>query len=97
MDDERDDDAEGTNDESHEGSWYADRFKVGQNAFQFQVDCGHEHPDDELKTVYFRLIANPYNARELFRLLGVGLLRYRDTYGSIDENDANGSPQGSSQ
>jgi hypothetical protein len=67
------------------GHWYADRFRVGQNAFEFKVDCGHESPDSEVTIVYFRVIANPAHARELFRQLGVGLLRYADAFGPIDE------------
>lgn len=66
------------------GAWYADRFKVGQNAFEFKIDCGHETPEQEFMTVYFRVIANPVHAQQLFRLLGVALVRYCDTYGLID-------------
>lgn len=69
-----------------EGFWYADSFRVGHNAFEFKVDCGHEGPDNKVSTVYFRFITNPFNARELFRLLGAGLLRYADTFGALDEN-----------
>lgn len=65
-------------------AWYADAFRVGQNAFEFKIDCGHESPEEELMTVYLRIIANPANAQQLFRLLGVALLRYCDTYGLID-------------
>lgn len=66
--------------------WYADSFNVGHNAFEFNVDCGHDSPDGEVMTVYLRVIANPFNARELFRLLGAGLLRYADAYGPLDGN-----------
>ena len=66
--------------------WYANTFAVGHNAFEFNVDCGHDGPDGEVMTVYMRVIASPFNARELFRLLGAGLLRYADTYGPIDGN-----------
>jgi hypothetical protein len=67
------------------GIWYANSFEVGQNAFEFKVDCGQDRPDDEVVTVYLRIIANPSNARQLFRLLGVGLIRYADTFGPIGE------------
>lgn len=70
------------------GNWYADRFRVGENAFEFKVDCGHESPDNMVRALYFRVIANPANARELFRLLGVGLLRYADRFGPIDDGNA---------
>jgi len=66
------------------GRWYANSFDVGHNAFEFKVDCGQESPD-EVMTVYFRIIASPFNARELFRLLGTGLLRYADAFGPIEE------------
>jgi hypothetical protein len=67
------------------GRWYATSFEVGHNAFEFKVDCGQDSPDAEAMTLYFRVIASPFNARELFRLLGAGLLRYADTFGPIDE------------
>jgi hypothetical protein len=70
------------------GQWYADRFRIGQNAFEFKVDCGHEGPEKGI-SVYFRVIANPANARELFRQLGIGLLRYADRFGRIDDDDGN--------
>lgn len=73
------------------GRWYADRFRIGQNAFEFKVDCGHESPDCEMTVVYFRVITNPANARELFRQLGIGLLHYADTFGPIDEGNSGGT------
>ena len=72
-------------------SWYADSFAVGHNAFQFKLDCGHESPSVDATTVYLRVIASPLNARELFRLLGVGLLRYADAYGPIDGGSRSGA------
>jgi hypothetical protein len=69
-----------------QGRWYADRFRIGQNAFEFKVDCGHESADDEMTEVYFRVITNPASARALFRQLGIGLLHYADTFGPIDGN-----------
>ena len=70
------------------GSWYASQFRVGQNAFEFKIDCGHETSEEDVKTVYFRVITNPSNAQQLFRLLGVALLRYSDAYGWIENGDA---------
>lgn len=69
------------------GAWYADQFRIGHNAFEFKIDCGHARRGEELMTVYLRIIANPANAQQLFRLLGVALLRYRDAYGLIDNGD----------
>jgi hypothetical protein len=66
--------------------WYANSFAVGHNAFEFNVDCGHDTTDADVMTVYLRVIASPFNARELFRLLGVGLLRYADAFGPIDNS-----------
>ena len=66
--------------------WFADRFHVGQNAFEFRVDCGHDGAESERMTVYMRVITSPVNARELFRLLGAGLLNYADTFGPIDDD-----------
>ncbi len=68
------------------GRWYADRFRIGQNAFEIKVDCGHEGAGEGIP-VYFRVIANPANARELFRELGIGLLRYADRFGRIYDDD----------
>lgn len=75
------------------GVWYADQFCVGQNAFEFKIDCGHESVEEEVMTVYFRIIANPANAQQLFRLLGVALLRYCDTYGLIDNGEGSAPPR----
>jgi hypothetical protein len=77
------------------GQWYADRFRIGQNAFEFKVDCGHKS-DQEGIPVYFRVIANPANARELFRQIGIGLLRYADRFGRIedDKDEGNGNERG---
>ncbi len=67
------------------GSWHANTFHVGYNGLQFKVDCGQDYDSDgEVVKVYLRIIASPIDARELFRLLGVGLLRYADTFGPID-------------
>jgi hypothetical protein len=66
------------------GRWFAESFAVGHNAFEFKVDCGHDESDGEARTVYFRVIASPVNARELFRQLGASLLRYADTFGPIE-------------
>jgi hypothetical protein len=68
------------------GRWYASTFRVGQNAFEFKVDCGRNPPEGDVTTLYFRVIASPSNARELFRQLGVSLLHYADAFGPIDEN-----------
>jgi hypothetical protein len=67
------------------GSWFAESFVVGHNALQFRVDCGKDS-EQEVRTVYFRVIADPRNAKELFRQLGLSLLRYADTYGPIDDS-----------
>ena len=40
-----------------------------------------------MRRSYFRVIANPLNARELFRQLGTSLLRYADAYGPIEPGD----------
>lgn len=80
-------------DEPWAGAWYADQFRVGQNAFEFKIDCGHESPEQELNTVYFRIIANPANAQQLFRLLGVALLHFCDAYGRIDNGEDSAPPR----
>ncbi|HEY8147683.1 MAG TPA: DUF3467 domain-containing protein [Vicinamibacteria bacterium] len=76
------------------GRWYADSFDVGHNAFEFTVDCGQQRVNGEVVTVYFRVIASPISARELFRLLGMGLLRYADTFGPIDGKGGAGAWRG---
>ena len=70
------------------GTWYADRFKIGQNAFEFKIDCGHETAEEEFMTVYYRVIANPVHAQQLFRLMWTALLHYRDTSGLIGASTA---------
>ena len=68
----------------------AHTFEVGWNALQFKLDCsGEETParplrePSEVLKVYRRIIASPTLARELFRLLGAGLISYTDSYGPI--------------
>ena len=68
-------------------------FDVGWNALQFKVDCsGTESPARPLRDprevlkVYRRIIASPALARELFRLLGAGLISYTDSYGAIPQD-----------
>lgn len=68
------------------GRWYATSFDVGHNAFEFNVDCDQASADDVM-TVVFRVIASPHSARELFRQLGMSLIRYADTFGPIDGDD----------
>jgi hypothetical protein len=80
-----DDTREGHDPSAIVGSWFAESFVVGHNALQFRVDCG-QGSEQEVRTVYFRVIADPRNAKELFRQLGLSLLRYADAYGPIDEN-----------
>ena len=95
--DEQHEEPKAASGERFEGLWYADSFRVGHNAFEFKLDCGHESSEDEVSTVYFRVIANPFNARELFKLLGAGLLRYADTFGAIDENGSGDVENGGRQ
>ena len=66
------------------GVWQAHSFEVGQNAFQFKLDCAQGWAEgEEQMTLYFRILADPPKARELFRLLGAGLIRYADVFGPI--------------
>ena len=44
-------------------------------------------------TVYFRIIANPANAQQLLRLLGVAPLPYCDADSSIDDGDGPAPPR----
>jgi hypothetical protein len=67
------------------GVWQAHSFEVGQNAFQFKLDCAQRWADgEEQMTLYFRILADPPKARQLFRLLGAGLIRYADVFGPIE-------------
>jgi hypothetical protein len=74
------------------GHWYANSFEIGHNAFQFKLDCGQDGPDSGMVTVFLRVIASPFNARELFRQLGTALLQYSDTFGPIDDKAARHQP-----
>jgi hypothetical protein len=67
------------------GRWHAQSFVVGHTALEFKVDCGRD--PDEAMTVFFRIVASPSNARQLFRELGISLLRYADKYGPIGDPD----------
>ena len=42
------------------GVWQAHAFEVGQNAFQFKLDCGQAQAGGEAPmTLYFRILADP--------------------------------------
>ena len=88
----QDDESPEADDRQIVGSWYASSFEVGQNAFEFKVDCAQERQRGELMESCFRVVASPFNARELFRQLGVGLLRYADRFGPIDGNGEGAGP-----
>ena len=70
--------------------WYANVFDVGQNAYEFKVDCGRDGGGEEAARVWLRVIASPSNARQLFRLLGTSLLEYADRFGPIDDDPGPG-------
>jgi hypothetical protein len=71
--------------------WYANVFDVGQNAYEFKVDCGRDgEGEEEAARVWLRVIASPANARQLFRLLGTSLLEYADRFGPIDDDQGHG-------
>lgn len=73
------------------GIWQAHWFEVGHNAFQFKLDCAQGGPDGENPmTLYLRILADPPKARQLFRLLGAGLVRYADVFGPIAGDAAAG-------
>jgi hypothetical protein len=76
------------------GVWQAHSFEVGHNALQFKLDCGQTLADGETPmTLYFRILADPSRARQLFRLLGAGLVRYADVFGPIgDDPPARAAP-----
>jgi hypothetical protein len=78
------DDQDGERDRTIVAGWHAHWFEVAYNALQFRVYCGQERNEGEILTVYFRLVADPAQARQLFRLLGAGLIRYADTLGPIE-------------
>lgn len=81
----RDDDPHAPDDWRVVGRWHAQSFSVGHSALEFKVDCGRD-PDEQM-TVFFRIIASPANARQLFRELGISLLRYADMHGPIGDPD----------
>ena len=57
--------------------WYATSFEVGQGGLQFTVECGNE---SDGATLYLHVITDPPRAQELFRELGVALLRYANRF-----------------
>ncbi len=66
------------------GVWQAHSFEVGHNAFQFKLDCAQSWADGEKQmTLHFRILADPARARQLFRLLGAGLIHYADLFGPV--------------
>lgn len=64
---------------------YANYFKVGHNAYEFVIDFGQYHAENDQAELYTRIIANPAYARELLRLLSDSMAQYEKEFGRVKQ------------
>lgn len=60
-------------------------FRVGQNAFEFVIDCGQCFTEDTCPRFHARLITNPRSAKALAETLREFVDKYEQAYGEIRE------------
>jgi hypothetical protein len=62
---------------------YANCFKIGHNAFEFVIDCGHMTGDGNSVRLTGRILTNPHSAKSLYQTLKQTLEEYEGSYGTI--------------
>src|SRR5262245_9068834 len=65
---------------------YANYFEVGHNAFEFLLDFGQFYAEDGRARVHTRIIMSPTYAKALFRTFEQSLVRYEQSFGSIEDH-----------
>ena len=64
---------------------YANYFEVGHNALEFLLDFGQSYGENGRACVHTRIIMSPTYAKGLLHTLEESLLRYEQTFGSIED------------
>jgi hypothetical protein len=62
---------------------YANYFEVGHNAFEFMLDFGQFHADDETAQMQYRVVTGPVHAKLLAEMLDSSIERYEQEHGAI--------------
>lgn len=77
-----------TVDRSHLGrAEYADYFEVGHDFVAFYVDWGQQSVyEEEMTTVYSRIVTSPLGAVSLIGVLAKALCAYARTYGAFPDD-----------
>ena len=64
---------------------YANYFKVGCNAFEFVIDFGQYHSENDQAELFSRIITSPIYAKNLFEILQSSLEQYEKRFGPIQD------------
>lgn len=71
---------------------YANYFEVGHNRYEFLVDFGQYHPENEQVALHTRIALGPPHAKLLWRLMGDAIRAHEAVGGEIatlgDSRDA---------
>lgn len=71
---------------------YANYFEVGHNALEFLLDFGQFYPENDRARVHTRIIMSPTYAKALLCTLDESILRYEQTFGSIEDRTNPAAP-----
>lgn len=63
---------------------YANYFEIGHNAYEFILDFGQYHPEEEAARMHCRIITGPPYAKLLCDLLHMAIDEFEKEYGAID-------------
>lgn len=66
---------------------YANRFKIGHNAFEFVFDFGQCYEEDKEEQFHTRIITSPIYAKALLETLRVSIQQHEKTFGKIKEEE----------
>ena len=64
---------------------YANHLKIGQNAFEFLLDFGQFHFDDDEEHFHVGIITTPVYAKAFLRVLRECIDQYEQAFGNIPE------------
>ena len=73
----------GSRTQPHLEGRYANYFEVGHNAFEFIIDFGQYHAEDEVAQMQSRVVTGPVYAKLLAGMLRDSIERYEEEHGTI--------------
>jgi hypothetical protein len=71
---------------------YANYCEIGHNSWEVVLDFGQFYRENNQPRVHTRIIMSPTSAKVLLHTLEDSLLRYEQTFGSIDDGPESAGP-----